>query len=85
MKKPSKAEIFKNGTSLADYPIDENTDNETESNGSTQHIIEYNGKYYFLQVGWDEKLGRLTELDKEEELEDGGLIADLITEYEQKS
>jgi len=82
--KPTKKEIYEDGHILADYPIDENMDGELESNGSTQCFIEHKGIYYFLQVGWDGTLGRLSKI-KPTEFDDDDSLLELINEHEGKN
>lgn len=42
MKNSEKQEIWDNGTTLLDYPIDVNMKGEQESNGSVEHLVAYN-------------------------------------------
>jgi hypothetical protein len=77
----TKSEVWNYGTSIVDYPIDVNMQGEQESNGSTEHQMFYKGNFYYLQVGWDESLGRLTKMKnvKREVKENlDGILAEFI-------
>ena len=82
MSKITKQEVFSEGDSLIDYPIDVNMGGEQESNGSTEHIIFHKNDFYRLQVGWEEDLGRMSKINLKEELKENedGEIAKYIKE-----
>ena len=63
MTKAKRQEIHKHGYNLCDWAIDVNMKGEQESNGSTEHLMEYQGKYYFVQVSWEGKIGRVAEIN----------------------
>ena len=83
MKKKEREEIFKNGYSLIDYPIDMSMDGEQETNGSIEHVVEFNKEYYFVQVSWTGAVGRVIKIDRKLQLEAGGFIAKAIRNFEE--
>jgi hypothetical protein len=53
--KHSIQDVFENGKILDSYPIDYNPKTgESESNGGQEFRMEYYGKTYLIQVGWDD-------------------------------
>jgi len=83
MKKKLREEIWKDGNSLINYPIDSDMNGKLESNGSVQHVVEFNGEYYYVQTSWQEEVGRVSKIDRKEELEEGGFVADAIKNFEE--
>lgn len=46
MTKPTNGEVMRQGTSIDDWPCDVGADGSMESNGSVEHIVEYEGRLY---------------------------------------
>lgn len=77
-----KWEIWNNGESLWNAPVDINMEGEHEPNASIEHLIKYNGKYYLVQVSWDEsEIGWVSEINPNHIDEDDYLFK-IIKDYE---
>ena len=46
-------EVFDKGEVLDHYPCDVNEKKETQSNGSVENVVLYNGKYYYVITDWE--------------------------------
>jgi hypothetical protein len=51
MKKPSKRDIYRKGENLGGWPCDQGPDG-TETNGSVERLMYYEGSYYFVYTGF---------------------------------
>ena len=49
-----RQKIWDEGDHIEGYPCDVNSEGETESNGSLEHRIEYEGKIYLLHTDFGE-------------------------------
>ena len=78
-----KEKILRQGIMLGGWACDLNMDGEMESNGSQEQLFQYEGKYFVLQIGWKDEVGRCYEVTALKiDDDDYGFIDELITHFE---
>jgi hypothetical protein len=58
-------EVFDKGEVLEHYPCDVNENKETQSNGSVENVVLYNGKYYYVITDWENNVRWCDEIAEE--------------------
>lgn len=83
MKRLSKKrakDIFDEGISLFDCPIDVNEKREQQSNGSVEHLVTHQDKFYFVHMTWQEEV--LSAVEYVPNFDERGYIEDEIEKYQ---
>jgi len=80
-----KEKILRQGILIEKWVCDANMDLEMESNGSQECLFKYEGKYFVLQIGWKDEVGRCYEfLPVKAGDDEFSFIDSMIENFEQK-
>ena len=77
--------IYDEGKIIGHWQCDVGYDNEMESNGSRESLVQYQTKYYLIRTTWeDNQVLACSVVDKDEALIEDGMLGTMIKRAERE-